>query len=310
MLRQSITPESADLLDAITTSEVTLYIGPISIGVKIDDARIAKEILSFYRGLPFTNNTRWPDFHIELKRRRLFLGRFRKQFQIYIGGRATFSRFDNNLAVPYFDSAINWSVQMGLLRYLVIHAAVVEKRGIGILLPAPSGAGKSTLTAALVAEGWRLLSDEVALISLNDGQVWPFPRPISLKNDSIELIAKRYPKLPDFTAFDGTPKGRVAYVHAPVEAVMAAGRPTTPQFAIFPRYVPRLEGQIRTRLDAADSFTRLVKQSQNYEKLLHRGFLILANLVERCNHFELHYSNLDSALKDIEQLVVGHLRGS
>ena len=41
--------------------------------------------------------------------------------------------------------------------------------------------------------GWRLLSDEMTLLSTSDGQIYPVPRPISLKNESIDVIQKLSP---------------------------------------------------------------------------------------------------------------------
>src|SRR3546814_969352 len=56
------------------------------------------------------------------------------------------------------------------LQFLIIHAAALEKSGRAAILPGAPGSGKSTLTAYLVHNGWRLLSDELALISLQHGR--------------------------------------------------------------------------------------------------------------------------------------------
>jgi ABC-type cobalamin/Fe3+-siderophores transport system ATPase subunit len=69
----------------------------------------------------------------------------------------------------------------------------VERNGKALLLAGPSGAGKSTLCAALITRGWRLLSDEAAMIRPDDGLIQPYPRPICLKNASIDLIAEAVP---------------------------------------------------------------------------------------------------------------------
>ena len=56
------------------------------------------------------------------------------------------------------------------------------------------GSGKSTLAAGLVYRGgWRLLSDELALLSLGDGAVSALPKPISLKNESIAIMKRFAP---------------------------------------------------------------------------------------------------------------------
>jgi predicted ATPase len=47
----------------------------------------------------------------------------------------------------------------------MLHAAVVEKNGKALILPALPGSGKSTLSAALAMNGWRFLSDEFTMIS-------------------------------------------------------------------------------------------------------------------------------------------------
>ena len=72
-------------------------------------------------------------------------------------------------------------------RYLIIHAAVVERNGFALLLPAPPGSGKSTLCAGLIHHGWRLLSDELALIDPETATLQAIPRPVSLKLSLIHI---------------------------------------------------------------------------------------------------------------------------
>ncbi|TXL12561.1 hypothetical protein BMR05_15020 [Methylococcaceae bacterium HT4] len=83
---------------------------------------------------------------------------------------------------------MNWCISSQLNTYLIIHAAVIEKSGYAVIMPAPPGSGKSTLTASLIQEGWRLLSDELTIIDVQNACVVPFPRPVSLKNESIDII--------------------------------------------------------------------------------------------------------------------------
>ena len=110
---------------------------------------------------------------------------------------------------------LNWLVWTSTARYLLVHAAVLERQGQALVLPGPSGVGKSTLCAALVARGWRLLSDEVAMIRPRDGLLQPYPRPISLKNELIDMIARMVPDAHFSRRFDGTIKGTVAFMRAP-----------------------------------------------------------------------------------------------
>jgi hypothetical protein len=64
----------------------------------------------------------------------------------------------------------------------VLHASCVEMPGVGsILLCAPSGGGKTTLAAALLAQGCRLVADD--LVPLDAATLGPraFPRALALK---------------------------------------------------------------------------------------------------------------------------------
>lgn len=61
-----------------------------------------------------------------------------------------------------------------------VHAGVVGWNGGAILLPGESAAGKTTLVRSLVDAGARYLSDDYAVLDEN-GLVWPFPKPMSVR---------------------------------------------------------------------------------------------------------------------------------
>src|SRR5262249_5424382 len=66
-------------------------------------------------------------------------------------------------------------------RYAVFHgAALVDRRGGGLLLAGPSGHGKSSLALGLVARGFGFLGDDYAPLDLATGTVSPFPRTASV----------------------------------------------------------------------------------------------------------------------------------
>ena len=72
--------------------------------------------------------------------------------------------------------------------YTAVHAAAAAREGRAVILPAPGGHGKTTTVAALVRGGWDFLTDEVTLISREDGLVHPFPRPLSISPGSLRLL--------------------------------------------------------------------------------------------------------------------------
>ena len=157
------------LLRRIVEDGVVLQIGSFSVGVKIHDIKVAQEVLALYEGYPFESGTALSDFRIELKPSALSRAWIQNHVQVYIDQQTPFKPLPRHLGLPMVESAINWCIGTRVARYLLIHGAVIEREDRAVVMPGVSGAGKSTLTAALVANGWRLLSDEVAISDPRNG---------------------------------------------------------------------------------------------------------------------------------------------
>ena len=184
----------------------------------------------------------------------------------------------------------------------MLHAAVVEKNGSAVLLPAWPGSGKSTLCAALVYSGWRLLSDEFGLTRPLDNQMLPLPRCIPLKNESIEVIRTFAPDAVLGPTFYGTRKGDVAHLKPPRESVERAGESATAAFVIFPNYDPK-ESCSLTAMSKSRSFMKLAENSFNYELLGEAGFRTVGTIIESTQSYLLHYSSLEKAVSTLNALV-------
>ena len=109
---------------------------------------------------------------------------------------------------------MNWCVSIHANEYLKLHAAVVARGGTALIMPGVPGAGKSTLCAALGLNGWRVLSDEHALIPPGTAEVVPLCRPVSLKNESIALIESFSQNAVFGPVSEETHKGTVAHMKA------------------------------------------------------------------------------------------------
>jgi HprK-related kinase A len=205
-------------------------------------------------------------------------------------------------AFPLLEWGLNWCVSAHCHQYLIIHAGVVARDERALILPAPPGAGKSTLCAALVARGWRLLSDELALLDLRNGDLVPMPRPISLKNESIDAIAAFWRDAAITKPVSGTAKGSVSHASAPRTSVERAERTAAPGFVVVPRY-ERGVGAEMAPLSRADAFMQLVEQAMNYSVHGRRGFEALANLVDAsaCHRF-VYGGDLDLATREFDVL--------
>lgn len=197
------------------------------------------------------------------------------------------------------EMGMNLQIALGERRFLLIHAASVERDGRALILTGESGSGKSTLAAMLGEHGWRFMGDEFALIGLDNGQIYPFPRPISLKNESISLFdAVAATRLgPVLT---GTPKGIVRHLVPHQDAIAAMDVPAMPAAIVFPRF--GFAEAIRS-VAPSETFVRLTQASTNYVALGERGFVALTRLVEGRPAVAIDFSNTTDALRVISHLL-------
>lgn len=227
---------------------------------------------------------------------------FRPQVMADVEGPGPFIPLPSKMTLLMLETAMNWCVASRVRSMLLLHSAVVEKNGRAVILPGQSGSGKSTLAAALVANGWRLLSDEFALIRISDGALVPYPRPISLKNESIERMKAMFPDGTFVGPFTDTPKGTIAYLAAPSSAIENDQVAVMPRAVIFPTY----ESGASLRSDEwpkAAGLGRIALYSVNYTLLGRAGFEALADLVDRCTIRTVTYSSLDDAIGFVEDTI-------
>ena len=211
-------------------------------------------------------------------------------------------RTSRQLALAYFEWGTNWSIFRRAHRFLVIHAATLARNGVGLMMPAAPGSGKSTLCAALAHRGWRLFSDELALIDPDDARLVPLAKPVCLKDQSIATIREFAPQA-EFgpLMYDTQEKRHVAHVRPPAEAVDNVQQTAQPRLIVFPQYEAS-SPTIFTPLSRGDAFLQTARQSFNYSILGARGFKLLGDVLKQCDCYSLTYSNLDEAIQQIDAL--------
>ncbi|HCV03537.1 MAG TPA: HprK-related kinase A, partial [Pseudoalteromonas sp.] len=147
-----------------------------------------------------------------------------------------FKPLNRSQSYALLEWGLNWVIAAHEVSHLIIHSAVLAKNGKAVLFPAPPGSGKSTLTAYLSRNGWRLLSDEMALITPLTLEVTPFVRPICLKNDSIDLVKSWYPKATFSTIAKDTHKGDVVHMAPDEDSVKLQNETAQIAGVVFPKF--------------------------------------------------------------------------
>jgi HprK-related kinase A len=280
---------------------VSLQTGPFTVRLNSRLSSVVDGIARMYCDFPIQFDAEFADFHVQVERKIGVRGWLRPQACFEFDGLEVFRPLPLEQAFPMFEWGLNWCVANFAHRYLMLHAAVLERGGRGLVLPGNPGAGKSTLAAALMMRGWRLLSDEIALIGLADGRLHGLGRPVSLKNASIPLIQGFDPAVEINTPSNDTAKGTVAHLRPTGDSVMRVAEPANPRWTVFPRFVAGASLQ-STPMGRAACFMRVAEISFNYSLLQAQGFHVLGGFIDRCSAFELSYSKLDEAISYFDDL--------
>ena len=294
--------QPASLNRHLRSDGIWIRVGAWVFHVRSDDFRVGGGIGHLYRDYEISSeDPGFADFHIRVRRPWNLRRWLTPQVVFEVEGERPFHPFPAAQAMPMLEWGMNWCVSNFTNHLLVLHSAVLERDGRAVLMPAPPTHGKSTLCAALVARGWRLLSDELALIDLETGLIHPFTRPISLKNQSIEVIRSFAPEADVTEPVRDTVKGDIAYFRPPQDSVARSREPAVPGYVVFPRYRKGAATRFAP-LHRAEAFRQLAEQAFNYYVLGRHAFEAIAGLVDRCECFSFEYDKLESGVAAFDAL--------
>lgn len=170
---------------------------------------------------------------------------------------------------------------------VVLHAAVVTRNGICLLIAGPSGAGKTTLALALIDKGWSYLSDDAAPWDPRSGSILSFPKPLNIKDATRwERLRTRWSP-PSWPAI---PKGGL-----PVPA--AALTPTSqdavrPTHLVFSKFAPRQPSGLEN-LSLAQALARCGELVRHLDPLTLKQ---LGDLSRQSERAQLSYESTDQAI--------------
>lgn len=281
--------------------------GPFALRIRSDIAAVRSGVRLLYADYPLVADHAFCDFSVELRRATGLRRHIKPQARVYFDHAPVFEPLPLGHAMPMLEWALNWCVSAHAHQYLIVHAATVEREGLAAILPAPPGSGKSTLCAALISRGWRLLSDELALLSLADGRLHAMARPLSLKNRSIDII-RDYASGVVFGALShDTAKGTVAHMKVPREQLQRVHETAQPAWVIFPRWQADAPARLVPR-GKPETTLAVSRNTFNFGVTGREGFQALADLVTACDCHDFSYGRLDDAVAVFDRLVQARRR--
>jgi HprK-related kinase A len=278
-----------------------LRTGPFVTSIRSPLDTVAEGIAVHYAEHMVAKAGDFADFHVAVERPRSLRRWIAPQVVFRFDGLSTFAPLPGDQGFPTLEWGLNWCVSSHCHQFLIVHAAVLERDGRALILPAPSGSGKSTLCAALAFSGWRLLSDELALLAPEHGHVVSLPRPISLKNESIDAVRLSFPEAIFGRTVHETMKGSVVHVRPPADSVRRATEAAIPAWVVAPRFLAEADPCLEP-MPKARAMMCLIDNAFNYNVHGRKGFAAFSRLVDDADCYRFTYSRLQEAVSVFEDL--------
>lgn len=192
-----------------------------------------------------------------------------------------------------FEKSVTIELQKLRGELLFIHAAALELGGRASLLIAPSGGGKSTTAWALLNNGFKYLSDELAPIDLKTMEVHLYPHALCLKAPPPQPFA-----LPAGTLHTAHT------LHVPVELMPGAvcRRPTPLGAVFFLRYDPAAQRPAATPISKGAAGARIYGNALNLLAHSRYGLDAAVKVADRGVCFELITNDLQKSCDLIKSL--------
>lgn len=279
-------------------------LGPFAFKVRTNVRSIYDPLYRLYRDYPLLNSGSVFSGHVRLAARRPWSVFDKGTVRFSVDGRVPHEDLPVEHALPALEWGLNLVIALRTHSLLMLHSGAVERHGRVMLFPAWPGAGKTTLCAALVHRGWRLFSDEFGLIAPQDVAAIPLPRPMPLKNESIDVIRRFAPEAELGPTVLNTRKGNVAHVKAPLHSVREAHVLAPVGWIVFPRWTPGAPLALES-MPKSEAFFTLATNAFNYEVLGEVAFKSIHRLINETPCYSLVYSDLAQAVLQLNELAAG-----
>lgn len=205
-------------------------------------------------------------------------------------------------ALEYLEYEIYQSLINRLNRYYLIHAGVIANNNWATLLPAKSGGGKTTVVAGMIKNGFKYLTDEIAVIHPRTLMVHPFPRPLNMKIGSLHLFRVFEPEMELINKSNTKTEGKIHHVLVSNDSIHPVDRPIPVRCIIFVEYTPGAECRPR-QISRARTIFEIVKSSFNQYLFKEEGIALLDRLVRTCECYQLPFNQLDEAVELVKNRI-------
>ncbi len=183
---------------------------------------------------------------------------------------------------------------------LALHAAALGRGDRILLMPGGSGSGKSTLSAGLMARGWGVYSDEIAVLDEPNFQLRPLPVGIGIKSGGWPVVSGYYSALAENPIHERRNGIRIRYLPITSARVAAVAQPAT--HLVFPCY---RQGALTTMQPLSVVETTRYFQNTDYHMARPLGSDGMASFLDWLSsipRFVMTFGELTAAMDFLESL--------
>jgi hypothetical protein len=224
----------------------------------------------------------------------------RKTWEIFIDGLRFQEGLPKDEVLPHIVTLLFVRACEALEEHLLFHAAVLEKDGTTIVFPGETGSGKTTLAAALMINGCRFFSDEIAVLNVENLCVSPLPLPMSIKPGSVGPLSRYYARLSERPVHQRADGKKVRYLSPPISSLTETFEVSASvNYLVFPKYRGGKENRLNM-LDKFETMQRLAITGSSNRDITNRDVEAMITLVEKSPCYEIVYSDLSKAVALLE----------
>ena len=139
------------------------------------------------------------------------------------------------------------------------------------------------------------------MITPATGELTALARPISLKNESIDVMRRFVPDVVLSRPAERTLKGTIALAKPPLDSVRRVADPALPAWIIFPNFAAGAPTRLQSR-PKAECFIELAANAVNYSVLGEPAFDAIAEVVTRSACYDFTYSDLRDGVRLLTEL--------
>ena len=195
-------------------------------------------------------------------------------------------------------------------KYIVLHGmGVVNQNGQSFIFPAPSLAGKTSLMTYMVSKGYKCISDDLLFIDTETMMVYPYPKPVGIRERGINMIPDLYdivrPLINDDTlSFTESDSGKKVWLlHLDdiyYDCYVKKG--VKIDYIIFPDKVVRKNNYFK-KISKDKALMRLMNSLCNSSGDMSQNFTVLTCILDRTKGiYDLPTNNLKKAYEIIESI--------